>query len=138
VGPEEYKTAGLVLKPINPDGTYGDSFAWHGFSPIMDYPETTTYIETFIKTFNYLTETISGTLKLYLPRKMSRKKFKKWLMSKGIDRDFAEWFCNAVKSFHGKKSYRSLYLYGQFTSTPQALFNDLLDALFPIYKIKGD
>ena len=43
-----------------------------------------------------------------------------------------EWFCKAVKSFHGKKSYRSLYLYGQLASTPQALFNDLFDALFPI------
>ena len=132
MGPEEYKTAGLVLKPINQDGTYGDSFTWHEFSPIMDYPETTTYIETF----NYLTQTISGTLKLYLPRKMSRKKFKKWLMSRGFNRYFAEWFCKAVKSFHGKKSYRSLYLYAQFASTPHALFNDLFDALFPITKNK--
>ena len=128
MGPDENKASGLVLKPINPDGTYGDPIEWYGFSPIMDYPETTTYVETF----NFLTETISGTLKLYLPQKMSRKKFKKWLMSKGIDRDFAEWFCKAVKSFHGKKSYRSLCLYAQLAPSPLALFNDLFCALFPI------
>lgn len=132
MGPDENNESKLILTPINPDGTYGDSFTWNGCSLIMDYPETTTYIGTF----NYLTETISTTLKLYLPQKISRKKFKKWLMSRGFDRDFAEWFCNAVKSFHGKKSYRSLYLYGKFASTPQALFNDLFDALFPITKNK--
>ncbi|MBR2256357.1 MAG: hypothetical protein IJ899_03245 [Blautia sp.] len=65
-------------------------------------------------------------------KKMSRKTFKKWLMSRGFNRDLAEWFCKAVKSFHGKKSYLSLYLHGQFASTPQTLFNDLFDALFPI------
>ena len=128
MGPDENNESKLILTPINPDGTYGDSFTWYGFSPIMGHLETTTYMETF----NFLTETISGTLKLYLPQKMSRKKFKKWLMSRGIDRDFAEWFCKAVKSFHGKKSYRSLCLYGQLAPTPQALFNDLFDALFPI------
>ena len=128
MGPDEKNESKLILTPMNPDGTYGDSIEWYCFSPIMDYPETTTYVETF----SYLTETISGTLKLYLPQKMSRKKFKKWLMSKGFNRDLAEWFCKAVKSFHGKKSYRSLCLYGQLASTPQALFNDLIDALFPI------
>lgn len=128
MGPDENNESKLILTPINPDGTYGDSIEWHGCSLIMDYPETTTYI----KTFNFISETISGTLKLYLPRKMSRKKFKKWLMSRGFNRYFAEWFCKAVKSFHGKKSYRSLYLYGQLASTPQALFNDLFDTLFPI------
>ena len=42
-------------------------------------------------------------------KKMSRKKFKKWLMSKGFNRDLAEWFCVAVKSFKGGQSYQSLY-----------------------------
>lgn len=128
MGPDENNETKLILTTINPNGTYGDSFTLYGFSPFMDYPETTTYLETF----SYLTETISGTFKLHLPQKMSRKKFKKWLMSRGFNRYFAEWFCKAVKFFHGKKSYRSLYLYGQLSSTPQALFNDLFRALFPI------
>lgn len=130
MGPDENNESKLILTPINPDGTYGDSFTWYGFSPIMDYPETTTYIETF----NYLTETISGTLKLDLPRKMSCKKFKKWLMSKGINRDIAEWFCIVVKSFKGKQSYQSLYLNGLFSLTPQDLIYNLFNILFPINK----
>lgn len=72
--------------------------------------------------------TFSGTL--ILPyKKMSRKKFKKWLMSRGINRYYAEWFCKAITSFHGKKSYRSLYLYGHFASTPQTLFNNFITGL---------
>ena len=80
----------------------------------------------------FLSDTISVTLKCNLPRKMSRKKFKKWLMSRGFNRDIAEWFCNAVELFHGKRNYHSLYLCGLFASGPQTLFNNLIDALFPI------
>lgn len=77
--------------------------------------------------------TFSGTL--ILPyKKMSRKTFKKWLMSKGFDRDLAEWFCKVVKSFKGYYSYQSLYFNGLFASTSQGLFNILFDTLFPINK----
>ena len=66
-------------------------------------------------------------------KKMSRKTFKKWLMSKGFDRDLSEWFCRAVKSFKGQYSYQSLYLNGLlFASTLQNLFNVLFDTRFPI------
>lgn len=75
--------------------------------------------------------TICGYIRLP-NKKMSRKTFKKWLMSKGFNRDLAEWFCNVVKSFHGEKSYQSLYFNGLFSSTPQGLFNILFDTLFPI------
>lgn len=136
MGPDEKEVKNFVMCPINPDGSFGEPVELEklkiveldGLKPISEYPETMMYMESF----KYLTKTISGTLKLNLPCKISRKKFKKWLMSKGFNRYFAEWFCKAVKSFHGKKSYRSLYLYGQLASTPQALFNDLFDALFPI------
>ena len=130
MGPDENNESKLILTPINPDVTYGSSIEWYGFSPIMDYPETTTYMESL----SFLTETISGTLKLHLPRKMSRKKFKKWLMSKGFNRDLSEWFCKVVKSFHGEKSYQYLYFNGLFSSTSQGLFNILFDTLFPINK----
>ena len=77
--------------------------------------------------------TIYGHLELP-HKKMSRKTFKKWLMSKGLDRDLAERFCTIVKSFHGKKSYQYLYFNGLFSSTPQDLFNILFNTLFPINK----
>lgn len=130
----------MIIRPINPDGSFGKPIRlekpqvinwWEESEPIPDFQDNLMYMS-----LSFPIETISGTLKLYLPQKMSRKKFKKWLMSRGFNRYFAEWFCKAVKSFHGKKSYRSLYLYGQFASTPQALFNELFDALFPITKNK--
>ena len=77
--------------------------------------------------------TIYGYFRL-LNKKMSRKKFKKWLISKGFNRDLAEWFCVAVKSFKGEQSYQSLYFNGLLSSTSQDLFNILFDTLFPINK----
>lgn len=85
------------------------------------------------RSFGFLLEPISTTI--ILPHKnISRKKFKKWLMSRGFNRDLAEWFCNVVKSFHGEKSYRLLYFSGLFSSTSQDLVNILFDTLFPINK----
>lgn len=136
MGSDENEVKNFVMCPINPDGSFGEPVELEklkiveldGLELGTDSPDNSMYKNSI----KFLSGTISGTLKCNLPHKMSRKKFKKWLMSRGFNRYFAEWFCKAVKSFHGKKSYRSLYLYGQLASTPQALFNDLFDALFPI------
>ena len=83
------------------------------------------------RSFGFLLEPISTTI--ILPHKnISRKKFKKWLMSKGINRDFAEWFCKVVKNFKGQYSYQTLYFNGLFSSTSQDLIYSLFDTLFPI------
>ena len=131
MGTDKNKVTNFMMCPINPDGS---TVELNGLELSTDSPDNSMYKDSI----KFLSSTISVTLKCNLPRKMSRKKFKKWLMSRGFNRYFAEWFCKVVKSFHGKKSYQSLYLYGRLTSTPQALFNALFDALFPIYKIKGD
>ena len=129
MGSDENTGSQLILKPKNPDGTYGDPVEWYGLKPLIEFPETTTYTEKL----SFLNKRISGTFKIdNMCKKISRKKFKKWLMSKGINRDLADWFCIAVKSFHGERNYRSLYFCGLFASGPQALFNNLFDALFPI------
>lgn len=83
------------------------------------------------RSIKYLQNPVSMTIALP-HKKISRKKFKKWLMSKGIDRDFAEWFCKVVKSFKGQYSYQSLYFNGLFSSTSQDLIYSLFDTLFPI------
>lgn len=83
------------------------------------------------RSIKYLQNPISMTITLP-HKKISRKKFKKWLMSKGVNRDLAEWFCEVVKSFKGTRSYRLLYFSGLFSSTPQDLVNILFDTLFPI------
>lgn len=83
------------------------------------------------RSFKCLQNPVSMTITLP-HKKISRKTFKKWLMSKGINRDLAEWFCVAVSSFKGKWSYRLLYFNGLFSSTSQDLVNSLFDTLFPI------
>lgn len=86
-----------------------------------------------IKYLKCLQNPVSMTIALP-HKKMSRKKFKKWLMSKGFHRDIAEWFCNAVKYFRGKYSYECLYFCGRFLEGPEFLFDFLMDTLFPINK----
>ena len=81
MGPDENNVENFVMCPINPDGPFGEPIELEklkiveldGLKPITEYPETMMYMESF----KYLTKTISGTLKLDLPRKISRKKFKK-------------------------------------------------------------
>lgn len=136
MGADEKEVKNFVMCPINPDGSFGEPVELEKLKVIeldgLEFGMNSSDNLMYKHSCEFLSTTISGTLKCNLPRKMSRKKFKKWLMSKGINRDLANWFCKAITSFYGKKSYRSLYLYGHFASTPQALFNNLFDALFPI------
>lgn len=136
MGPDEKEVKNFVMCPINPDGSFGEPVELEKLKVVeldeLEFGTNGSDNLIYKDSCKFLSTTISGTLKCNLPRKMSRKKFKKWLMSRGINRYYAEWFCKAITSFHGKKSYRSLYLYGHFASTPQTLFNNLFDALFPI------
>ena len=45
------------------------------------------------------------------PRHWSRKKYKKYLMSLGCSRDYAERMCKIVSSFKGKISYNQMLFY---------------------------
>ena len=140
MGAEEKEVKNFVMCPINPDGSFGEPVELEKLKVVeldgLEFGTNGSDNLMYKHSCEFLSTTISGTLKSNLPRKISRKKFKKWLMSKGINRDLANWFCIAVKSFHGEQSYRSLYLCGLFTSEPQTLFNNLFDALFPIPVIK--
>ena len=144
MGPDEKEVKNFVMCPINPDGSFGEpieleklkTVEWDGLELGTDSPDNSMYKNSL----KFLTKNSSEivVIKSDLPRKISRKKFKKWLMSKGFDRDLAEWVCNVVKFFRGKYSYHYLYFYGWLAPGPQTLFNNLFDALFPIYKIKID
>ena len=142
MGPDEENVKNFVMCPINPDGSFGEPVKLEKLKTVeldglelgTDSPDNSMYKNSI----KFLSGTMSGTLKCNLPRKISRKKFKKWLMSKGFNRDLAERVCVVVKSFHGEQSYRFLYFCGLFAPGPQTLFNILFNVLFPIYKIKGD
>lgn len=141
--PKELYGSQVAMRLVNPDGTYGKPITLDSFEPLsidIDGEPLKTYPSDAI-CFSSLTDTtltFTGELKLSY-KKISRKKFKKLLMSKGINRDLAEWFCVAVSSFKGKWSYRPLYSIGIFSPVSKDLIVCLFDALFPIsYNQQGD
>ena len=117
----------LLLYPVDGDNYSPIALSLYDIS-IDDVVET-----NVSQTIKYLLNPVLMTITLP-HKKISRKKFKKWLMSKGFHRDIAEWFCNAVKYFRGKYSYECLYFCGRFLERPEFLFDFLMDTLFPINK----
>ncbi len=133
--PKELYGSQMAIRAINPDGTYGEPIEFIGPFLIEEEPaEIETSNEMPLKFLRNEALTFSTTFSINFHPKISHKTFKKWLMSKGIDRNTAEWFCIAVKSFKGKQSYRSLYFNGLFTSTAEDLITVLIITLFPIHK----
>lgn len=137
---EENSISELTLRPIGPDGSYGEEIKMENFDGVTHFLDLDDNIDVELSVaskllFEPITLMLTGTLTLPHQKK-SRKTFKKWLMSRGFNRNLAERFCNIVKSYHGEKSYQSLYFNGLFLSTPQDLVNILFDTLFPIYTIK--
>lgn len=134
--PRECYVSQIEMRPVNPDGTYGEVIKWDLSEPITFEDESVIETSSYTIPFGLLRDTpVTFTGELKLPhKKMSRKTFKKWLMSRGFHRDLAEWFCRVVKTFKGKQSYQSLYFNGLFSSTPQDLFNILFDTIFPFNK----
>lgn len=133
--PKELYGSQVAMRLVNQDGTYGKPIKLDSFEPLsIDGEPLETYPSDTIG-FGLLANTpltFTGELKLSY-KKISRKKFKKLLMSKGINRDLAEWFCVAVSSFKGKWSYRPLYSIGIFSPVSKDLIVCLFDALFPIH-----
>lgn len=133
MSPKELYGSQMTVRAINSDGTYGEPIKFENFENVT-YSLDENTDELYTVGFD-LAKGADMTMLGYimLPnKKMSRKKFKKWLMSKGFNRNLAEWFCVAVKSFKGGQSYQSLYFNGLFASTSQGLVNILFDTLFPI------
>lgn len=143
MGTDENEVKNFVMCPINQDGSLGEPVELEKLKTVeldgleLDTNDSDNLMYKY--SCEFLTKNRSEIIvvKTDLPRKISRKKFKKWLMSKGFNRDLAEWVCNVVKLFRGKYSYHYLYFYGWIAPGPQTLFNNLFDVLFPIDKIKG-
>ena len=79
-------------------------------------------IDEFLRTFE--ADVAQYTL---LHRKMSRKKFKKWLMKHGFERNFAEKFCQIIGSFRGRASYMRVYISSSFEPTANEILKNILN-----------
>ena len=110
---EENSISELTLRPINPDGTYGEEIKLEDFGDITVYPAENSKDAdiAYLKTVKIFSEpiTISGTIKM--PHKnISRKKFKKWLMHfPWINRNEAEAYCQLIGIAKGRISYGATY-----------------------------
>ena len=123
MGPDESRVENFVTCPINPDGSFGEpaeleklkTVELDGLELGTDSPDNSMYKNSI----KFLSGTISGTLKCNLPRKMSRKKFKKWLMHYWwCDRNYAEQRCRLIGIFNGRVSYTKTY-FDSFLSNPK-------------------
>lgn len=112
--PKELYCSQVVMRPVNPDGTYGEPIELDSFEPIsidIDSEPLETYSSDAI-CFNLPADTpIIFQERLTLPhKKMSRKKFKKWLMHfPWIDRNAAEAYCYLIAITKGRISYTATY-----------------------------
>ena len=112
MGPlEENSISELTLRPINPDGTYGDPIEFENFENVM-YSLDENVDEFYTIGFDPAKEsdmTAYGYIKI-LNKKMSRKKFKKWLMHfPWIHRNEAEAYCQLIGITKGRISYSTTY-----------------------------
>lgn len=131
--PRELCGRRMTIRPIDQDAFYGDPIEFENFENVT-YSLDENVDEFYTIGFDLAKEsdtTAYGYIRIP-NKKMSRKKFKKWLMSRGINRNLAERFCNVVKSCHGKQSYQILYFNGLFSSTSRDLVCILFVTLFPI------
>ena len=113
--PKELYCSQVVMRPVNSDGTYGEPITLVSFEPIgidIDGEPLETYPSDAI-CFSSLTDTtLTFTGEFKLPhKKISRKKFKKWLMQYSwIDRNSAETWCYLIAVANGRVSYGITYL----------------------------
>ena len=106
--PREFYGKQMTLRAINQDGTYSEPIEFENVAYSLD--ENTD--ELYTVGFDLAQEsdmTFSGTL--ILPyKKMSRKKFKKWLMHfPWINRNEAEAYCQLIGITKGRISYSATY-----------------------------
>lgn len=124
MGFDDIEAPVTIIQPINPDGSFGKPIRleklqvinwWEELEPVTDFQDDLMYKNSF----KFLSDTISGTLKCNMQRKMSRKKFKKWLMHYWwCDRNYAEQWCYLIGIFNGRVSYTKTY-FDSFLSNPK-------------------
>ena len=112
MGPlEENSISELTLRPINPDGIYGDPIEFENFENVT-YSLDENVDEYYTVGFDLAKRsdmTAYGYFRLS-NKKISRKKFKKWLMHfPWINRNAAEAYCQLIGITKGRISYGATY-----------------------------
>lgn len=124
MGPDEQSTSkyGMVIAPINEDGTYGEPIKFENLQPISDlqfYIDNKVYLSDKELNKRYSNEknkpllaaSWSGEFNAkFRHQKISKKTFKKWCMSRGLSRNASELACQIVGFNRGKISYQKVYL----------------------------
>lgn len=107
-----YDISGGVLYAAPIDGSSG--WVQIGDVKAVDLSKTDIDRETVLNDNNKyleLHQPTEMTFTIKLKTKHNRKTFKKWLMSRGNQRDVAEGICKLVGLMQGRVNYESLYLY---------------------------
>lgn len=116
MGPDEKEVKNFVMCPINPDGSFGEPVELEKLKTVelngLELGTNGSDNLMYKHSCEFLTKNFSEivVIKSDLPRKISRKKFKKWLMAHGFSRNYAEWLCRFVSTYSGEVSYQSLYV----------------------------
>ena len=147
MGPDEQSTSkyGMIMTPINEDGTYGEPIKFGNLQPISDLQFIIDNTELSEEELNklYPNEKIkpllgtswSGEFNVkFRHKKISKKTFKKWLMSHGFKRDLAELFCQIIASFGGRISYQSIYVDSFLVPTPHTLHHSITLEIHKLYE----
>ena len=94
---------------------------------VPDKEEHTKYLKKLLNPMEF-----SGTISIDISNKyhMSRKRFKKILMSKGLGRNSAELICDAIRFTKGQISYRSVFINTLLFSGDHVLFFDVWSDIF--------
>ena len=135
MGPDEQSTSkyGMIITPINEDGTYGEPIKFENLQPIAE--EDFQDLDTTKKNKLIFNTTWSGEFNVkFRYKKISKKTFKKWLMSHGFKRDLAELFCQIIASFGGRISYQSIYVDSFLVPTPHTLHHSITLEIHKLYE----
>lgn len=115
MGPDEQSTSkySMIMTPINEDGTYGEPIKFENLKPIAE--EDLQDLDSTKKNKLIFNTTWSGEFNMkFKHKKISKKTFKKWCMSRGLSRNASELACQIIGRHRGKISYQKVYMSNYF------------------------
>ena len=127
MGPDEQSTSkySMIMTPINEDGTYGEPIKFENLKPIAE--EDFQDLDTTKKNKLIFNTTWSGEFNVrFKHKKISKKTFKKWCMSKGISRNASDYLCRTIGQYDGWIRYQDMYCRSIFAPSFHTVFTNIL------------